>query len=780
MKLQDSICGGLEGKVILAKSNPLVTLDEHIEDCMLVMQLLKKSLPYIGNITNYKKRIWRNLFIAIFFHDVGKATEGFQKMLITGKRYKFRHERLSGAFFDKVFIGDMTQEEKTGILRAILTHHKVCEELKDILNSESYREDLSFIFESEDVVGFNTEWEKMQFDKLDKFLKKIEEFAAQYGEGLLGSYNYKFCLQNLDKPNDVLGDEINKICSLEKLSKEYFSELIFWGLLKNCDHMGSAKIKKIPLIQPQNQNFLKNLIKAYNHQKECWRHKGNVLLIAPTGSGKTEAAFGWAFNIINNFGHRHIFYILPYTASINAMFYRLNKDIDGGKDPFSDETVVGLVHGKLRQFVADFFDEDYYDEKRVKELAENYRMIVKPIKVTTPFQILKYLFGVKGFEKGLIELAGAILIYDEIHAYDKETFLRILWSLDWFQKYMKVKVFVTTATLPTFLQDLLMQTLGLKSSIRADEDLLKSFTRHKVKIVDGTIEENIEQIIEEINNRKKVLVVCNTVDKAQAIYKELKNYLTDNEISLLHSRFVYKDRIAQEKSITKEDSSIKVLIGTQAIEVSLNIDYDVLFSEPAPLDALLQRFGRINRKRAKGICQVNIFSEGGRYDHKVYDVDTVKATLDELKNVETTLDGIIYEDRLQEMMDRVYKAWDLKSYEIQMLKKDFYSMMEKLLPYREHKITEEEFEDQFQTIEVLPRYYYEQYIKLMDEGKLLQAEMLTCQLHKSKLYNPKVRENFTRLDKGLRRIKDVWLIDCKYDEKMGLILSEKEMINSFL
>jgi len=194
----------------------------------------------------------------------------------------------------------------------------------------------------------------------------------------------------------------------------------------------------------------------------------------------------------------------------------------------------------------------------------------------------------------------------------------------------------------------------------------------------------------------------------------------------------------------------------------------------------LQRFGRINRKRAKGICQVNIFSEGGRYDHKVYDVDTVKATLDELKNVETTLDGIIYEDRLQEMMDRVYKAWDLKSYEIQMLKKDFYSMMEKLLPYREHKITEEEFEDQFQTIEVLPRYYYEQYIKLMDEGKLLQAEMLTCQLHKSKLYNPKVRENFTRLDKGLRRIKDVWLIDCKYDEKMGLILSEKEMIDSFL
>jgi len=775
MILQDLTCGGLEENTIYAKKNPLITLNEHTNDCMLIMQFLKNSIPDLERITIYGKRIWDILFIAIFFHDIGKGVKGFQEMLLNGKQYLFRHERLSAAIFKQVFSKQISDKEMSIVIRAVLSHHKYCEYLNEILTSELYLGDYE-----DSIISFESQQKELLVAPIQKYIAQFHLLCEKYiGRTLLKCY-----LQTLDitKIQDVLKQEIHDYFGFNKLNDDVFFELILWGLLKNCDHMGSARIKSLPVIKQEHQKFLEKITKPYEHQKKCWESTENVLLIAPTGSGKTEAAFGWAFNQINHSGHKHIFYMLPYTASINAMFNRLTKEINNERDPFDEESVVGLVHGKLRQFIADCFDEHSYDEKNIAKISENFRLINKPIKITTPFQILKFIFGVKHFEKGLVELAGAILIYDEIHAYDKETFLKILWSLEWLQHYFKVKVFIATATLPTFLQEMIIKTLKIEKPIKADTALLKSFTRHKVKTIQGTIEENIDLIFEQILLGKKVLIVCNTVDKAQLMFEKIykDSHLKDEEISLLHSRFIYKDRNIIEKRIMDENSKIRVLIGTQAIEVSLNIDYDVLFSEPAPLDALFQRFGRINRKREKGICQVNIFTTGGKYDHKIYEREIVENTLQVLKDVEAKEEGLILETNLQDMMDQVYKPWDMQDYEIQLWKKDFYNMMERLLPYREHRLTEAEFEKQFKTINVLPHCFYDEYIRLLDEGKYVQAEMLTCQLHMSKLYAGKIRERMKKIDFNNNKINDLWLIECKYDKRMGLLLSEQEEIDTIL
>ena len=79
--------------------------------------------------------------------------------------------------------------------------------------------------------------------------------------------------------------------------------------------------------------------------------------------------------------------------------------------------------------------------------------------------------------------------------------------------------------------------------------------------------------------------------------------------------------------IEKELDDADLLVGTQAVEVSLDIDFDCLFSEPAPIDALIQRFGRINRKGRKGICDVCICKEGGENDPFIYSRDKVERTL---------------------------------------------------------------------------------------------------------------------------------------------------------
>ena len=108
-----------------------------------------------------------------------------------------------------------------------------------------------------------------------------------------------------------------------------------------------------------------------------------------------------------------------------------------------------------------------------------------------------------------------------------------------------------------------------------------------------------------LNDGDSVMVVCNTVKQAQDVFQELQ-HVTDNA-KLLHSRFILRDR----ERIEGELKDANLLVGTQAVEVSLDIDFDCLFTEPAPIDALIQRFGRINRKGKKGICDVHICQEGG-------------------------------------------------------------------------------------------------------------------------------------------------------------------------
>jgi len=90
------------------------------------------------------------------------------------------------------------------------------------------------------------------------------------------------------------------------------------------------------------------------------------------------------------------------------------------------------------------------------------------------------------------------------------------------------------------------------------------------------------------------LVVCNTVKNAQIACRELGKNVSPEKKALIHGRFILKDREEQERNAADKF----LLVGTQAIEVSLNISFDVIYTELAPIDALVQRFGRVNRKWA--------------------------------------------------------------------------------------------------------------------------------------------------------------------------------------
>ncbi len=213
---------------------------------------------------------------------------------------------------------------------------------------------------------------------------------------------------------------------------------------------------------------------------------------------------------------------------------------------------------------------------------------------------MKHLFGLKGFEQGIFEWAGAYFIFDEIHAYSPEVFAQIKVLLEYAVNHLQVKVMIMTATLPSFLRVEIEKALGIYSEIKADKILYESFDRHKVVLKEGLLANSLGLIIDDLNAGTKVLIVCNTVIQSQQVFDHLKDH-APNAV-LLHSAFTGEDRTKHEKILKEGESdedSVQLLVGTQAIEVSLDIDYDVIYSEPAPIDALIQRFGRVNRNRKK-------------------------------------------------------------------------------------------------------------------------------------------------------------------------------------
>ena len=771
--------------MILAKSDG-TTLKQHIDDCLIVWKQLKSALPALPAIASFSK-FWDILFAAIYLHDFGKSEKEFQKVLLkkTNTWERQRHELYSIPFVDKL---NLDEKDRALIKRAILGHHK------DFytLYSEYWKNAEMLIFE------FQQKWKRMG----------LKAHPADFNYNLRARLQVQdlqkiiACFEDTAHKNNVMHIHLdNKISlvnqphpyqSIAKTQKEYdynstayLQNLLLWGSLKICDHYGSAGVKKIHVFNDRHFSFLDSLglelIQKggdfYDHQKLCFHTNGNCILIAPTGAGKTESAIGWLRREIKQQQGR-VFYVLPYTASINAMHKRLSKDMDNVSENELSE-IVGVQHGNLPPYLAQYVDQiekiktTRGKNARIKILKEQFRRIEHPIKITTPFQLLKYFYGVKGFEMGLAQLAGAKIIFDEIHAYDAITFAQILVMLRVLTTRFRCSVFVMTATLPTFMLQELKTTLNVKNEIRADDSFLKNNIRHSIHLIEKSIHEIYQDIGLFLNNNKRIIIVCNTVQHAQDVFDTLqKNEDIDSaSITLLHGRFSAIDRLKNEKRAFEKKT--KILIGTQAIEVSLDIDYDVMFTEPAPLDALLQRFGRINRKRRNAPCPIFICKTGGPNDHYIYPPQIVKMTLDALQDID-----ILREQQIQKLLDRVYPDWlPAQKEDFVRTKKAFKDSFASLQPYSANKEREQDFYEKFTGIRVLPARYFQEYKKFIEEFDFTRAEQLLVNIHHGMYFklkqNPEGSQIEIRIIDALRdddKIERhyITIAKCRYDPAKGM------------
>jgi CRISPR-associated endonuclease/helicase Cas3 len=587
-------------------------LAKHEDDGSMPLSTHLKSVAdaavVIARHTGQDEKIARK---GAILHDIGKASPLFQRTLKHGYVHQpgfvFRHE-IASIFFISLF----PENERDVILDMIVAHHKSIS--KDI--GEKGILDLD--------------------DNLDSFARHSEKFAewSPIALGILNELGIETHPIGIDEAKENYEYAVD-YCSRKPLNYSRWK-----GLLMAADHYASALEEKAE--NSLDKLFIKPDLGFYERTHHLYPlsfvvtndERKHTLVTAPTGAGKTD------FLLRRCKGR--VFYTLPFQASINAMYDRIKNDL---KDT---DAQVYLLHAASNLKVRD---------KGIEERILQHHLGAS-VKVLTPHQMASIVFGIKGYEAMLLDLEGCDVILDEIHTYASEIQAIILKIIE-ILKSINCRIHVGTATMPTILYKKILELLGGKSEVyevKLTDETLKTFNRHIIHKIDRF--EHCDGIIKKaVNENKKVLIVCNQVKRAQRIYESIGKLYPDIDRMLIHSRFKRGDRAKLESSL-KDDfntsSNACIVVSTQVVEVSLDISFDVMITECAPIDAMIQRFGRINRKRTdetigkyKDIYVIQ--PQEDKNEALPYDIDILKNSFDVLPN-----DSLMEEASLQKLIDKVY------------------------------------------------------------------------------------------------------------------------------
>lgn len=566
------------------------------------------------------------------------------------------------------------------------------------------------------------------------------------------------------------------------------------GLLTTADHAASAHLARIPAGIPESWQHLERRLRPllvarqwsqpgradpqpYAYQRACAeRARQSTLLIAPTGSGKTEAALYWALGDGAQPVPR-LFYVLPYQASINAMYQRLSHPSYFGAG------MVGLQHGHAFQALYQQLLATEMGPATAREAARwslnLNRLHAYPLKVLSPYQLLKVLYRIKGFEGMLTDYTQAIFIFDEIHAYDAERLALIVALLQYLQQRYGARMLIMSATLPSLVRQRLIEALALPEPIVAEAELLQRWRRHQLHLLDGDLlEEGWKRVAAQVKQGNMVMACCNTVGRAQRLYQQLRQVLAAEQVLLLHSRFTARDRQVREAQILERTGAgaarqALALVATQVVEVSLNLDVDTIYTDPAPLEALVQRFGRVNRAGSKGIVPVHVF-RSPQDGQGIYLPGLVARTLSKLEEYQSQ---VIDEVALQHWLDAIYEDPELadpwqRSYGEQFELASW--LLKQLRPFQAHAHGEEAFAQLFDGMEVLPGRLEQDYRDLLEAGELLEATQLCVPLS-YRTYQALVQRHQVRhlpLRARARSGSSIPMVEAPYDPERGLVLPQ--------
>lgn len=405
-----------------------------------------------------------------------------------------------------------------------------------------------------------------------------------------------------------------------------------------------------------------------------------AVIEAPTGEGKTEAALALAHRIARITGTDEFYYALPTTATSNQMYIRVQNYIF---DHLQLPTQTRLIHGQamlvedsLRIIPAGNGHET--SNTSIDWFSARKRALLAPFGVGTVDQAELGVLNVRHTALRLLGLAGKVLIIDEVHAYDMYMTTIIERLLTWLAA-LGTSVILLSATLPETKRALLVRAYTGKES--TEDDLCAAAypnlyicgaagkyqaspaadqKDHQVGINYLHLGEDVVQkkenwLLAAIQEGGCACWITNTVQRAQDLYQAVRSQAgPEVDVLLIHARFPLILRQELETRLThkygpdKSNRPVRgIVIGTQVLEQSLDLDFDVMVTDLAPIDLLLQRAGRLHRhkhtirpeKHSKEQLWINVpLTDEGDYlpgsDKYVYDEYILRKSWQTLRSLD--------------------------------------------------------------------------------------------------------------------------------------------------
>ncbi|MBC2003178.1 CRISPR-associated helicase Cas3' [Listeria booriae] len=730
----------------LAKSNPEETIQEHTDNLLTNYKILQEIYPEIP--VN-----WYFLKLACLTHDLGKMNVYFQEKVSGGRRNKkeIPHNYLSVAFvpYKKLKEEGYSKEEIQLLFQAVARHHE---------------RDIHFTLEewSSEMQKLEQEWNGFTYGALGDNRAYRNRIPSKY---------YQVSVRIFE------GDNAQSF-------ELFIQYVLLKGLLNRIDFAASAYIdveKPNDFLESALNNQLQTFRKSNPDadwkplQKYMYAHQqDNIIVVAETGMGKTEAGLLW---LGNNKG----FFTLPLRTAINAIYDRLA----GSETGIIRESVtdrVGLLHSET-------YGQYLQREKDIQDIEEYFtktRQMSLPITVCTLDQLFDFVFRYAGFEPKLATLSYSKVIIDEVQMYSPDLLAYLIVGLSYIQK-VGGQFAILTATLPGIIPDLLAEN-GV-SFTRAEEDFISERIRHSLEVVHKQINSDF---ISDFYDGNRILVICNTVRVAKEMYEELEKIYGD-EVKLIHSQFIKRDRNAKSDAILADGHKTSegpcIWVATQVVEASLDIDFDLLFTELSDLNGLFQRMGRCYRNRELDVAtNVYVFDEkcSGIGKNSVIDPLIHQNSRKALQEV----GGPISEAEKLTLIDRVYSTEALAGSDYYTAVIDNIDYVQSFHTYELDKKTVSEKFRNINSVTVIPEPvfdenraeiegYMAEISKSGKENKRSRMEART-KLSEFMMDAPGYIVKKSELDKKeMTKYETISILKCNYSSEIGIILKEPSQENLF-
>ncbi len=636
----------------------------HLQDTMNVAEFLwnhwlssGQREGIIAQIQNGNEVLAERLVMFLAgVHDIGKATPAFQ----TQKGF-LNSEDLDAELINKLELAGFSDINDYDVRFGHFTHHALAGEviirkfgvnegIASIIGAHHGKPvDDEIICEAQDAYAANY-YQTENSTRVSQLWKDTQTYIFEWALNQSELYR-KDSLPELSKPAQVLlsgllimadwiasNETFFPLISIEKNSVEDI-QLRFQIGIKQWYHdqpfdlqnpVSSEELYPARFGFPPRdfQNVIFDTIQAI-------KKPGIVIIEAPTGCGKTEAALATAEQLAAKTGRSGLFFGLPTQATSNGMFPRIVRWTTSIVKMYGGVASIQLRHGKaalnpLMNKLSSHINEDENDDDTVivnQWFAGRKTAALDDFVVGTVDQFLMVALKQKHLALRHLGFDKKVVIIDEVHAYDAYMQQYLTEAVKWMGAY-GVPVILLSATLPAEKRRELavayLRGIGLKKSeilqIKADlntaqyplitysdgNEILQNskfpVQRDKTVCIQKLDDSELYNVLPKlIRDGGVVGVIVNTVRKSQEIAKRCTELFGTEHVVLLHSSFIATDRVEKEnllmsmigKNANRPEKLI--VVGTQVIEQSLDIDFDVLITDLCPMDLLIQRIGRLHR-----------------------------------------------------------------------------------------------------------------------------------------------------------------------------------------